>query len=233
MASDIFTEAVNRLRTLAAKHSEVLVGFSTGKDSWATLDMCVKTFTKVTAVFMEFVPGLRMIEEQIELAEKRYGINIIRVPDHVFLRCYQVGEWNDVHHEIAKIKTLANHEVFKLVAHEGGFKLVANGMKRGDGMFTMAAGDDDSKVAGKLGGGITMVCPLWKWRNTDVLAYLNVNKIPIPDSDGRKSSSIDMTEPNILWLWDKHRDDFFKLEKYFPYMRAVVKRREWYGDGKA
>lgn len=226
--ADIFSESMQRLQKLAAKYPEVLVAYSGGKDSLVVTDLCCKAFQRVTAVHMEFVPGLKVVEDQIELAKSRWGIDVIRVPDNVFLRCYQIGEYNDVHHSIKKIKTLRNNDVFKVVAHEGNFSLVANGMKRGDGMFTMAAGSEEN-VAGELSQGIKMVCPLWKWRNTDVLAYLTVNKIPIPPSDGRKSSSIDMTEPNILWLWDKQREDFYLLEKYFPYMRAVVKRREWYG----
>ena len=64
-----------------------------------------------------------------------------------------------------------------------------------------------------------------------MLAYLQRQGIPIPESDGRNASGVGLSTPFLLWLYDHHPDDFRKLCDFFPYAEAVPKRREWYNVG--
>lgn len=227
---DHFIGAAERLRKLATKYHGVLVAFSGGKDSLALMQLCCNTFRQVVGLHLEFLPGLEVVEKQIALAKSRWGVEIVRQPDPAFLKCYQIGEWNDVSNHVKDIKPMKGRDVYRAVALDLGFSLIATGMKRSDGMNNTGDGSEEVDLGGKKT--VKMVNPLWQWRQTDVLAYLSLNKIPIPDSDGRKSASIDMTEPSIRWLWERHRKDYDLLEQYFPYMGAVVKRRELYGEAK-
>ncbi len=54
---DIFHSTTQLLAEYAKKHDSVLVSYSGGKDSLVTLDLCTRTFKRVTAFFMYFVPG--------------------------------------------------------------------------------------------------------------------------------------------------------------------------------
>jgi 3'-phosphoadenosine 5'-phosphosulfate sulfotransferase (PAPS reductase)/FAD synthetase len=71
--------------------------------------------------------------------------------------------------------------------------------------------------------------PLRKWRKDDVLAYLDMHKIELPKAPKSGSTGIDLSTVSLLWLYDHYKDDFEKIERWFPYVGAVVKRREWYG----
>ena len=72
------------------------------------------------------------------------------------------------------------------------------------------------------------VQPIINWNKFHLLSYMKAHNIPMPESDGRNSSSMDLHPKNILWLHDNHYEDFVTFEKVFPYIRAIVKRREWY-----
>ena len=58
----------------------VLVGFSGGKDSAVTLDVCFRYFQHVQPYFMYLVPDLEFQERTLRHYEARYHTKILRVP---------------------------------------------------------------------------------------------------------------------------------------------------------
>ena len=54
MGSELF----DPIKTQARVAKSVLVGFSCGKDSIVTLDLCFRFFDKVQPFFMYYVPGM-------------------------------------------------------------------------------------------------------------------------------------------------------------------------------
>lgn len=62
------------VETAAAITDSVLVSFSGGKDSVATLDLCVKHFRHVEGFFMYYVKGLSFQEQICRYYEDRYGL---------------------------------------------------------------------------------------------------------------------------------------------------------------
>jgi hypothetical protein len=68
-----------------------------------------------------------------------------------------------------------------------------------------------------------------------VYAYLKARNIPVPQESidmGAKGAGVDLHPDSLLWIYDNHPDDFRKIERVYPYVRAAVYRREWYGIGK-
>lgn len=215
----LFAETVRQLQEKARNHESVLVAYSGGKDSLCILDLCCRAFRHVAAVHLYFVPGLKLVEDQLALARDRWGVDVLEYPEPTFLEALKTGLYCNDHYSMGDVPKVKASEIFKIAAHETGINLVVTGKKKADGMNNVGTLKKDEGL---------FFNPIFKWRQMDVLSYLAAHKIPLPPSDGRKSSSFDLTVPNILWLWDKHREDFEKIERYFPYIRAVVHRREWY-----
>jgi hypothetical protein len=73
--------------------------------------------------------------------------------------------------------------------------------------------------------------PIAKWHKYDVLAYLKTQGIEPPPSSGKSATGVDLSVPSLLWLHDTFPEDFERLCRMFPYARAVVARRDFYGIG--
>ena len=79
-AADLATDLFDPVKTQARVTDAVLVGFSCGKDSIVTLDLCFRHFKRVQPFFMAYVPGMDFQERMIQKYEKRYGVECIRMP---------------------------------------------------------------------------------------------------------------------------------------------------------
>ena len=83
-----------------------------------------------------------------------------------------------------------------------------------------------------------LVYPLREWSTRDVFAYLSMRHLPVPTGNqgdgagasgaGVPGSGVDLTARDLLRIYDAYPDDFERIEAVFPYVKAVVKRREWY-----
>jgi len=74
-----------------------------------------------------------------------------------------------------------------------------------------------------------IIHPIAGWRKRDVIGYLQFKGIPLPPSSGAQTTGVDLTDRELLWLYDTYPRDFDALLKYFPFAEAVVKRREMFG----
>jgi hypothetical protein len=75
-----------------------------------------------------------------------------------------------------------------------------------------------------------LVHPVREWNKKDVLDYLQVNNIPIPEAEpGAVTTGVGLVHDALCWLHDRHPADFQKLLKWYPYAEAAIKRREWFG----
>lgn len=222
MEYKIFTETLKDLESLSRKTDSILVAFSGGKDSLVCLDLCVRTFKRVVPFFLYFVPGLRCIEEQLDRARQRYGLEILQYPHWLLFRCLKwevfcTSHWrNEVEMWEPKI-----NDIHAAIIYETGIPFVVQGAKQSDSMwrrryFTINKFD-------------RIVYPLKKWHKRDVLAYLKIRGIPTPPSEGKNANGVDLTAPSVLWLYDKYPDDYQKMIEWFPFAAAIVKRRDWYG----
>jgi phosphoadenosine phosphosulfate reductase len=223
---DVFSQTARFLVDLSKRHQSVLVAVSGGKDSLATLDLCARCFRTIHAMHAYFVPDLEVVERQLEYAERRWQVKIARYPHSHFYDYVKAGYYcyPSVQASIAKIKKVTFTDILRVAQAECGAELVALGQKKVDNFSTRARKD------GMKSG--DFVYPLTSWRHQDVFAYLSMRKIPRPESDGRASSSMDLSTPCLLWLYDHHRDDFNRIARFFPDAVGVSKRREWFGVGE-
>jgi 3'-phosphoadenosine 5'-phosphosulfate sulfotransferase (PAPS reductase)/FAD synthetase len=215
-----FEETLQLLKSHAAENDAVAVSYSAGKDSMAVLDLCVRSFKRVEAFYLYLVPDLECIERDLEEAAKRYGITVRQYPNPIVRDALKAGTYCPNHWSLDDLPPWKLRNVYDLVGVEANAKLIANGAKRADSLQRRC-------YVGTLKN---VLHPIAGWSQLDVLAYMKMRGLPIPRTQQRvRMSGIDLTTPNLIWLHDTYPEDFAKVEAVFPYIGAVVKRRDWYG----
>jgi hypothetical protein len=215
-------ETLELLAEARSRSDAVLAAYSDGKDSRVVLDLCLRTFSRVELFFMEFIPGLRCVEEGLEAAEQRIGKPIRRYPHWLLAKCIKGGVYCAPWFGLDDLPDWKLADVYQLAMADTGIPLLATGAKRADSLWR-------KRQMNTWGKADHMLYPLAGWNKIDVLGYLQARGIPIPDSSGAVATGIDLSTPSLLWLHDRHPEDFERVCRYFPYARAVVYRRKFFG----
>lgn len=228
MAGSIFTDTLRALDKIAERNPEIAVGFSGGKDSLAVALLCVKTFPVVRAFFFYTVPDLECCERQMRFAEETWGLKIARLPHWRRFNAMKSGVWCDPQDVIRGVDDLSLKEAFAYGMHVCGCEVMATGMKNSDGLrrrqFFSNIRDGGDPVWDRV------FHPIREWRKKDVLDYLRLNDVPVPETKaGEVTSGVGLDHDSICWLADNHPEDFQKFLKWYPYAEAAIYRRKWYG----
>lgn len=221
MGKNIFQKTFDSLECLACEHDAILVSYSGGKDSLIVLDMCAKTFKRVVCFYMYIVPGISVVEQQISFARERYGVEVVQYPHWALSRWFKQGIYCNASYKLDNIPDLKPNDIYALARNDTGFWLVATGQKRSDTMWRRRNLSSETP-------GVTH--PLKDWNKYEVMAYCKLHNLPLPDAAAGNVSGIDLSERTLLWLHDKHPDDFKKFLKIFPFAEVPVYRRLYYGD---
>jgi phosphoadenosine phosphosulfate reductase len=216
-------DTLHALQAAREKSDKVLVAFSGGKDSLATLDLCVRTFRVVEAFFMYLVPGLRCQQVMLDAARARWGVTIREYPHWLGAKLMRSGVYCKTHWRRDDVPLLKLRDIYDMASAEARIPLIATGAKRADSLWrkrnlAQTAHYDD------------VLYPVISWTKQDVLAYLRVRGIPIPESSKGSATGIDLSTPSLLWLYDNHPDDFARLCEFFPFAEAAVWRRRFHGE---
>lgn len=208
-----FSQTAELLGQRALSNPAVLVFYSGGKDSLAVMDLCVRSFRRVIGVHMDFVPGLAVMEERLDLARRRWGVEFYFTPHWMLSDFLRLGVYCN---PVPGVGHVGLPDVFAHVRKETGIPLIAHGGKLSDGLWRrwkMATGRDED-----------LIHPLSHWNKYEVLAYLKAREIPAAEK-----FDLDLGTANLLWLYDNHPEDFRRVCQFFPHAEAVIHRREWYG----
>lgn len=212
----------------AAEHESVVVAYSDGKDSRVVMDLALRAgFRRVHAFFMEFVPGLRCVDDALGEVEQRlsrvpcFQGPILRYPHWLLRRCLADGIYTRASGE--RLPPWKLHDVYALARHDTGAKVVLTGAKGSDSAWRR-------RMMGNWGTSAEVIYPIAKWNKIQVVGYLKTTGLGVPSSSGKSATGIDLSEPSLLWLHDTHPEDFERLCQVFPFARAVVKRREFFGE---
>jgi phosphoadenosine phosphosulfate reductase len=221
----IIEETMEEMRQLSERHSGACaVSFSAGKDSLVVLDLALRMFPRVVAFSLYFVPGLRCFEEPVERYAAHFGVEVLRYPHFAFFRSVSDAIYCDSHWKYQESPRMKLLEVFNAVRAENSVRLILSGAKKSDGPMRRRRMFADQKAMDE-----SVVYPLKDWLKYDVMSYLKLRSIPLPEETGKVSFGVDLSTPSILALHDRYPEDFSRLESYFPYIRAVVERRKMYG----
>lgn len=216
------------VKQAAALTDQVAVGFSTGKDSIVALDLCCRHFKKVTAFFMYVVPGMSFQEAYLAQAERRYGINILRIPHWSLSTAFQVNYYRPGSDISAETPDLTIVDVEAWLRAEHGATWFAYGQKQNDSLerraMISACGGVDVKS--------NRLYPVGHFSDKEIFAYMRHRRLPVPIDYQLFGHSFGLLEPMELKQVREHYPaDFAKIVKLFPEIEASIARLDYYGEG--
>ncbi len=197
--------------------SEVIVSYSGGKDSKATLDLCASVFDRVHPYLLVWCPGLEVEERECRFAEQRYGCTVTRLASPS-IQCYLSGAYGKRGKFTRRYKL---DDTWAIMRKRTGAEWIAFGQRMDEsiervGMLKKSSGvmEDARKVY-----------PLWDWKAKDVFAYLRQRKIPIPQNLGNEDTGgVGLDPHTLLWLREHEPDDYAKVVAMYPRAPALIAR---------
>lgn len=211
------------IKTMAKVTDSVIVAFSGGKESVVTLDLCCRYFTNVKAFFMYIVPDLSFQERTMEWYEKRYQIEIMRIPHMDVCEFYHYGSFRpgDPTFPIVSI-----NDIYKYVRLETDTWWIAAGERIDDSIVRRAM----MKKSGSIDVQRGRLYPVSAWKKREIMEYIKFHNLYL-GQDSRKLgfSFCSLWGKELCALKEAFPDDYRKVLNCYPFAAAGVKRWEEYG----
>ena len=178
--------------------------------------------TNVGYFNMEFLPDLRIQKDLLEYACYRFNIpyeQIIKVPSEHFMKCMHFSAYTWYSEQAKKdYPKVSRTDVFKSIARE--YKgTVITGVKKCDSLQMQRMVNQNKGVC---------VYPLADWDLKDVLTFMELRKIKLPELAKKGCRGVGITDENILFIYENYPDDFKKIEAVFPFIRAAVLKYSYF-----
>lgn len=203
------------IEQLKQKTNEVILFHSmSGKDSIALLDLLYPHF-EVTCVFMYIVKDLQHINRYMNYINTQYpNVKIIQIPHFGVYSYIKSGYLGCKENPKQKQYNLA--DLTEMVREKTGIEWAVFGFKQSDSMNRrlMLRTYEDEAINDKS----KKVYPLSKYKNKDILHYIQQNNLITPESYGKHQSSgtsIDDLE-YLLFLREKFPNDLKKIFAEYP-----------------
>ena len=204
----------------------VLVGFSGGKDSAVTLDLCFKTFSHVQPFFMYIVKGLEFQEKTLRYYEKRYDTKILRVPHFMLADFYGAGTFRAADYNVPRIKTV---ELYNYLREKTGIYWIAAGERIADSIVRRAMIKHSGAIDKKRG----RIYPIAYWNKAQVMAYIQMRKLPLSYENRYLDFSFrSLMGKDLIKIKKFFPEDYERIKAVFPLVDAVIKKEEFFNGNK-
>lgn len=216
---------LDQIKTQAKITDSVLVSFSMGKDSIATMDLCFKYFKHVQPFFMYMVPGLKFQEEALAKYEHHYNTKIIRVPHFETADFYRFGSFRDPDYSVPRVKI---SKIYDYLRHETGIHWIAGGEKINDSIVRRAM----LKHSGSIDEQRGRFFPVMYWSDKDIKQYINMNHLLYPKFNRELGFSFhSLAGKELSAIKQIYPSDYERILKFFPEAQAGVLQYETYKKG--
>lgn len=207
------------IRSVAAKSNRAILFYSAGKDSIALLDLMAKEFDEVVCVFMYFVKDLEHINKYIEFSKRKYNnVQFIQVPHWILSQIHNSG----LYCVPQKTRLIKLSTVIKAMKLKTGIDYVFIGEKQADNMarrIKLRQYEEEAISETKN------IYPLSKWRDGDVLMYIQKNKLLKPINYGKtknRSVGVVFDTDVYVWLRENYPNDLQKILKQYPLSEKLL-----------
>lgn len=216
-------EAIKVIREVATRTDKAILFHSaSGKDSIALLDLVHPHFKEIVCVFMYTVKNLEHINQYIAYACRKYtNIRFVQIPHYGIYSYIKVGFFGCKKNENQRKYTL--EQLTDIVRERTGINWAFYGFKQSDSMNRrlMLRGYMNEAINEKT----MKVYPLSKYKNCDVLRYIEENSLIKPESYGgeKQSAGTDITDIHyLLFLRKNFPSDLQKVYNEFPMAERLV-----------
>lgn len=220
-------QAIDVIRKVAAQTDRAILFHSaSGKDSIALLDLVHPHFKEVVCVFMYTVKDLEHINRYIAWACKKYPkAHFVQLPHYGIYSYVKVGFFGCKKNPNQKKYTL--EQLTDIVRERTGIEWAFFGFKQSDSMNRrlMLRGYKDEAINEKT----HKAYPLSKYKNGDVLRYIEQNGLISPERYGgeKQSAGADITDIHyLMYLKKNFPNDLEKIYKVFPMAERLVYDKE-------
>lgn len=192
----------------------VIVAFSAGKDSCVTLDLCAKYFKTVRAYFLYQVPDLSFQEAALRFAEKKYGIEILRLPHFEVSEFLKYGSFCKEDIRVKRVKPL---DMYNYVREQTGLHWIAAGERIADSIIRRAMIKQSSAIDVKRG----RFYPVAEWTKADIVRYIDHHKLKVsPEARLLGHSFRSLMPEDMAKIKEHYPSDFEKICKVYPFAEA-------------
>ena len=216
-------KAIGIIREVAAKTDRAILFHSaSGKDSIALLDLMHPYFKEIVCAFMYTVKDMEHINRYIDWACRRYAnVRFVQMPHYGVYSYIKVGFFGCRQNEKQRQYTL--EQLTDIVRERTGIQWAFFGFKQSDSMNRrlMLRGYKEEAINEKT----MKAYPLSKYKNTDVLRYIEDNHLIRPEKYGgeKQSAGADITDIHyLLYLQKNFPKDLWKLYAAFPMAERLV-----------
>ena len=213
----------DRIKVMSKITDEVLVGFSGGKDSVVTMDLCFQYFKRVVPFFMYICPDLEFQERLLKYYESRYNTEIIRLPHMEVSEFFKYGTFRASDYNVPIISI---NEIYTYLRETTGIWWIAAGERINDSIVRRAM----IKNSGSIDMPRGRFYPIAEWNKAEVMQYIKFAKLKLGEDSKQLNFSFKSLEGRELYFVKKYfPQDFERILGLYPYAEAAVLRYEKYG----
>lgn len=211
------------IKTQSKITDSVIVAFSGGKESVATLDLCCRYFDNVAAFFLYICPHLSFQEQQLEWYERRYGVEIMRLPHPMVSEFMRYGTYRPPD---AGVRITGINDVYDFVRWHTGMWWIAAGERIDDSIVRRAM----IKHSGTIDEQRGRIYPVATWSKRETLAYCKAHKL----RQGRDSRLLgfsfrSLEGDQLAAVKRAFPEDYERIRRMYPLCEGAVRRFEAYG----
>lgn len=211
------------LKTQSRVTDSVIVGFSGGKDSIVTLDLCFRYFKRIVPFFMYLVPGLEFQEKMLRWYENKYKTEIIRIPHFEVSEFLKYGSFTLYDHNVDVVGIT---DTYEYIRQKTGIHWIAAGERCADSIVRNAMIKQSGSIDYKRG----RFYPIAYWKKNDVMQYIKLRRLYLSPEQKKLGFSFRSLSGNELAVIKEHYpDDYKKILRVYPFAGAAVERFEKYG----
>lgn len=211
------------IKTQAKLTDAVLVGFSGGKDSIATLDLCMRYFDNVQPFFLYLCPELEFQEETLNWYERRYKCEILRLPHFEVSNFMRYGAFRNMDMSVPIVSVT---DIYNYLRLQTGITWIAAGERINDSIIRRAM----IKESGTIDKKRARIYPIATWTKKEVLSYIRHHKLKLPkDSRGLGFSFKSLAGVELAYIQQTYPSDYEKILSMYPFAGAAVERFNRYG----
>jgi len=234
-----FKELCKKVIKKQGEDKTCFLSFSTGKDSVATFLRCLETglFDKFVLFYYFLIPEMSWIDEYLDYFEKKFGVEIIRVPNPAFYRMMSEGLLQTPVGIKALDKLYLDNNGFVRFEYKDIMNMIkekmqlsdkllcAIGIRSGDSMMRKMVIEKHGLIIEKQGKWY----PIHDFSFEDIRNIYKKHDVKYIEDYELFGLTFDGLDYRFLKvIKDKKPEDYQRIKKWFPLIDLMIYRHEHY-----